>query len=244
MIRSLPRDFVAVLRDGFRIWWLAPVVPLLVVIPEAIQHVAEIRIGMFADIDTARAVSADPRRMVWGYLKIAGLVLAILGAVRFWGARQRAEKWWNLRGIAWGPLALGLLCWAIAAVPNLVLHPLIGEQRAGWLDMALTLATLPSFALIAAGLAGDRSLTLRRAFTWGWLPALRILLFIAATWAPLAWLHAMNHRWAMGAAEPLVWLLMVFDSLVVGLLAVMAGTAIHHGYASPSQSTAGAPVPE
>jgi len=86
--------------------------------------------------------------------------------------------------------------------------------------------------LIAAGLAGDGALTLGVAFTRGWLPALRIVLFIALTWAPLAWLHWMNHRWAMGAADPLVWLLMAFDSLVVGLLATMAGTAIHHGYAS------------
>lgn len=89
------------------------------------------------------------------------------------------------------------------------------------------------FALLAAGLSGDRALTLKRAFTQGWLPALRILLFIAATWAPLAWLHAMNHRWAMGAPDPQLWSLMAFDSVVVGLMAVLAGTAIHHGYAPP-----------
>lgn len=232
MIRTLWRDFLAVLRDGFRIWWLAPLIPLLVVIPEAIQHVAEIRIGMFESRDMARAVADDPRRMVWGYLKIAGLVLAILAAARFWGAAARGERWWDLRGLAWRPLALGLAGWGLAALPSLLLQRWIGEERSGWLDMLLTLATLPIFTLIAAGLAGDRRLTLTRAFTQGWLPALRIVLFIAATWAPLALLHAYNHRWAMGAGEPLVWLLMAVDSLVVGLLATMAGTAIHHGYAS------------
>lgn len=242
MIRALWRDFLAVLRDGFRIWVLAPLVPLLVVIPEAIQHVAEIRIGMFENIEQARAVADDQRRMVWGYLKIAGLVLAILAAARFWGAAARGQRWWDLRGLAWRPLALGLAGWALAALPSLLLQRWIGEEGSGWLDMLLTLATLPIFTLIAAGLAGDRTLTLTRAFTRGWLAALRILLFLVLTWGPFALLHAYNHRWAMGAADPLVWLLMSFDALVVGLLATMAGTAIHHGYASPNGDQ-GAPSP-
>lgn len=233
MIRTLWRDFVAVLRDGFRIWWLVPLIPLLVVIPEAIQHVAEIRIGMFDSIEQARAVADDPRRMNWGYLKIAGLVLAILATVRFWGAAARGERWWDLRGLAWRPLALGLAGFAIATLPGLLLEPMIGAERAGWLDILLALVTLPVFALIAAGLAGDRTLTARLAFTRGWLLALRILLFLVLTWAPLAWLHGMNHSWAMGAPAPAVWALMAFDSLVVGLLAMAAGTAIHHGLAPP-----------
>lgn len=238
---NLWRDFLAVLRDGFRIWWLAPMIPLLVVIPEAIQHVAEIRIGMFDSIEEAREVAEDPRRMVWGYLKIAGLVMAILAAARFWGAATRGERWWDLRRLAWRPLALGLAGWALAALPSLLLQSLIGEERSGWLDMLLTLATLPIFTLIAAGLAGDGTLTLKRAFTRGWLPALRMLLFLVLTWGPLALLHAYNHRWAMGAGEPLVWLLMAVDSLVVGLLATMAGTAIYHGYASLARDHGASP---
>lgn len=234
MIRSIPGDFLAVLRDGVRIWWLAPLIPLLVVVPEAIQHVAEIRIGMFDNIEIARTVADDPRRMVWGYLKIAGLVLAILAGARFWSARVEGRRWWDVRGLAWRPLALGVAGFAIAAMPGLLLQPLIGEYRAFWIDTILTLATLPTFVLIAAGLAGDDTLTLRRAFTWGWFAALRILLFIAVTWAPIAWLHALNHRWAMGSDPMLVWSLMAFDSLVVGLLATMAGTAIHHGFAPPT----------
>lgn len=132
MIRSIPADFLAILRDGFRIWWLAPLIPMLVVLPEAIQHVAEIRIGMFDDIATARAVSEDPRRMVWGYLKIAGLVLAILAAIRFWGARDEGRRWHDPRGIAWRPLGLGLVGMVLAALPGLALEPLIGQRgRAG-----------------------------------------------------------------------------------------------------------------
>ena len=241
-LRALARDFLALLRDGFRIWWLAPLVPLLVVVPEAIQHAAEIRIGMFTDAGTARTVADDPRRMVWGYLKIAGLVAAILAAARFWGAHARGERWWDLRRLGWGQFALGLIGVAVAVLPGWLLQPVIRERSAGWLDTILSLATLPAFTLLAAGLAGDRRLTPRRALTWGWLVALRMILFIVATWAPIAWLHGMNHRWAMGEAEPVVWSLMVFDSLVVGLLATMAGTAIHHGFAPPRRPIEEAPA--
>lgn len=242
MIRSIPADFLAVVRDGFRIWWLAPLVPLLVVLPEAIQHVAEIRLGMFESRAQAIAVSGDPRRMVWGYLKIAGLVLAILAAVRFWAARRSGGTWWNLRGLAWRQLGIAIALIGLTAVPGLLLEPRIGEQATGWIDTGLMIATLPLFALLVAGLAGDRTATLAGVFRTGWLAALRIALFAAAVWLPLAWLHGMNHRWAMGAAEPLLWLLMSFDALVVGLLATMAGTAIHHGYASPTRPDC-APVP-
>ena len=232
MIRSILQDFLAVLRGGFRIWRLALLIPLLVAIPEAIQHVAEIRIGMFESRDMARAVADDPRRMVWGYLKVAGLVVAILAAARFWGTQPGPQRWWDLRSVAWRSviLALGLLL--LISLPGLVYTPILGATVAGYLDIALMLVTLPLLVLLIAGLIGDRALTLAGVFRAGWLAALRMLLFLVATWAPLAWLHGMNHRWAMGAAEPVVWLLMAFDSLVVVLLATMAGTAIHHGYAS------------
>ena len=39
------------------------------------QHVAEIRLGMFDGRAQFAAFADDPRRMIWGYLKIAGLVL-------------------------------------------------------------------------------------------------------------------------------------------------------------------------
>lgn len=235
---SAPRDFLWVVRDGLRIWRLAPLIPLLVVVPEAAQHVAEIKLGMFEGIERARAVADSPARWLWGYLKIAGLVLAVLATVRFWGAQRQGQRWWDPRGIAWRQVGLGVLLFAISSLPGLLLEPAIGTERAGWVDIVLSIATLPLFALLAAGLSGDRGLTLRGAFTRGWLSALRIVVFVVLAFAPLAWLHMRNHRWAMGAPDWQVWALMGFDSLVVGLMATMVGTAIHHGHASPSRPAA------
>lgn len=126
MIRSIPTDFLAVLRDGFRIWWLAPLIPLLVVVPEALQHVAEIRIGMFESRADFAALANDPRRMTWGIVKVIGLLIAILATVRFWGMRENAQRWWDVRGIAWKNLLLGIALIALGAVPGLLLEYALG----------------------------------------------------------------------------------------------------------------------
>lgn len=234
MIRSLAADFLAVLRDGIRIWWLAPLIPLLMVVPEAIQHIAEIRIGMFDSIEAARALADDPRRMVWGYVKVAGLMLAILAAIRFWNARARGKQWWDLRDIAWRAVGVSVLAIIVTSVPEWLLEGQVAPAVSNAVTLVITLATLPVLVLLVAGLAGDRTATLAGLFCSGWLAAARIALFFVLCWLPLSYLHTANHRWAMGAAQPLVWALMAVDFLVVGLMAVMAGTAIHHGYSSPT----------
>lgn len=217
------------LRDGFRIWWLAPLIPLLVVIPEAIQHVAEISIGMFDSREAARALGDDPRRMIWGYLKLAGLVLAVLATIRFWGTRESGARWWDLSAIAWRNLSIALGLLILSALPGLLVQPYVGEAIAGGIDIALLVATLPLLVLLASGLGGDRTDSLGRVYRRGWLSALAIVVLVAIFWIPLQYLHGMNHQWAMGAPALAQWTLMAFDSLVVGLLATLAGAAIHHG---------------
>lgn len=242
-LRTLPRDFLTVLRDSVHIWWLAPLVPLLVVVPEAIQHIAEIRIGMFESRDMARAVSDDPRRMVWGYLKIAGLVLATLAAIRFWGAQRSSQRWWDLRGLAWRELLLSFGLLVLLMIPGLLLQSWFNaEQTAKWVDGATQIAGLPLFVMLVAAIGGDRSTGLRQVYRHGWLPAFRAAIFVVAVWLPLIWLHKMNHRWAMGSADVQVWALMAFDSIVVGFMAVIAGTAIHHGCFPPPRGEQRAPA--
>lgn len=229
MIRETFALFGQTLRDGLRIWWLAPLIPALVVAPEFIQHIAEIRIGMFESKEAFRLLADDPRRMVWGFLKIAGLLLAILAAVRFWGAAEQGQKWWNLRGIHWKALGIAAVLMALTSVPEWLLTGRVSEQAALAVTAVITLATLPLIVYLVRALAGGEPLPLKTAFTRGWWPSLRILLFAAATWMPLQWLHGQTHVWAMGQPDALVWALMAFDALLVGLLATMAGTAFHHG---------------
>lgn len=239
MIRVLMKRFIEALWDGFRIWWLAPLVPLLAVLPEFAQHVVEIQIGMFESRTAAVALAGDSTRMAFGAAKVAGLLLAIAAAVRFWATRGTGTPWYSLRGIRWGWLALAVALMIATSLPEWLLMGRVSPNVELAITLAITLITLPLITLFAGALIGDPALNLRRAFTHGWWPALRMVLFAAVTWIPLFVLHGLNHDWAFGAPDAVVWALMVFDSLVVGLLAVMAGTAFHHGYALPTQRGTG-----
>jgi hypothetical protein len=217
---------------GFRLFWLAPAVLALVVVPEAVQHVVEIRLGMFESKEAFRALQFDPTRMAVGYVKSAGVFLTILAAARFWWTRSAGGAWYDPRGIAWGRLLVGFLLFGLVPLLPELAAGQIGKQAAFWIGIGLSLVLLPMLFLMIAGLFGDRdtpvSAMWRRA--WPWLiltAALAILAFV-----PAGWLHRMNHEWALGAPLVLVWALMIFDSLLVGLLAGLTGTAFYLGYAA------------
>lgn len=242
-MRQLLDRFGTVLRDGFRIWWLAPLVPALVAAPEAIQHVVEIRIGMFESREAFTLLADDARRMAWGYPKVAGLLLAILAAIRVLGTQDGESAWWDLRNVAWKGLLIAMSLIGLTIVPGLLLEPRIGAEAAEWVDVALSIAILPLLYLLVMSLAGKRDLTLRRAYRLpGWLAALRLLAFMAIVWVPLQYWHELNHTWALGAPDALVWALMTLDVIVVGLLATLAGSAMWNAV-RPANSDAGPAIP-
>ncbi len=212
--------------------WLAPAVLALVVIPEFAQHVAEIRLGMFESVEQARSLQNDPTRWAFGYVKIAGVVLTFLATARFWWTREHGGKWWDVRDLAWSRLALGtLIVFGVGSLPELFKGTL-DEQTVTILGIVMMLLTLPGLFILLAGLFGDRATPLaamwRRGSPWLLLTAgLLVLAFL-----PASWLHSMNHRWGMGAGPAKLWGLMIWDSLLVGLLAGLVGTALHLGYAA------------
>ncbi len=217
---------------GISLLWKAPLVLALVVIPEFVQHVVEIQLGMFGDKAQRIAAGASPTRMVFGYIKVAGLVLAILAAARFWSARERRASWFRLSDVAWGRFAAGFLLFGLVpAVPALFVAQ-IGKSNADVAGIVVTILLLPAMFLMLAGLFSDRTTTLRAMVrsSWPWAVLTAVLLVLA--FMPAQWLHGMNHQWAFGAHPVLVWTLMVFDSLLVGLLAGLTGTALYLGYAA------------
>lgn len=228
--------FAATLRGGFSIWWLAPAIPLIVVLPEFVQHIVEIELGMFADKETFSDLALEPQRLILGFVKVAGLLLSILAAARFWANYSTEKRWWNLKGILWGRLALSFALAMLVGVPGLVLAESISVTARQIIDGLLTLATLPLIAWLVSALLGDRDMGWKRVWRAGWLPALRIGVFIAVTWVPLQWLHGKTHEWALGAPQAQVWALMGFDALVVGMLAMFAGSALYHGYGAETLS--------
>ena len=217
---------------GLKLFWLAPAVVALAVLPEFAQHVAEIRLGMFDSREAFRQLSADPTRMAFGYVKVAGLLLAMFAAARFWWAHEHGERWYDLRRIAWARLGIGfVLFMLVPALPGLF-EARIGQPAAQGIGIALSLMLLPALYLMLAGLFGDRETPARAMWRRSWPWALLTALLAVAGFMPAQWLHQLNHTWALGAAPALVWALMIFDSLLVGLLAGLTGTAFYLGYAA------------
>jgi hypothetical protein len=217
------------LRDGVRLWWLAPLIPLIAVVPEFIQHVAEIRLGMFASKGAFASLAMDPTRWAFGYAKIAGLFLAIFAAARFWAVGSR---WWDLRTIAWRPFLIGLALNAVVSGLLLAFAAKLGETAGQVVNAVVSLATLPLLVLMIGGLLGDAEATVPRVYRSGWLQAVLIGVLFFGVMLGLQPLHRLDHTLAMGAQPALVWVLMAWDSVVVGTMAALAGTAFHHGYRS------------
>lgn len=189
---------IAVICDGFRLWWLAPLIPLVAVLPEFAQHVAENQLGMFDSREAAQAIGSSDMRWTFGYVKLAGYLVAILLAIRFWAARGDATPWWSPKGVAWRVFGFALLLniatsFAGAGVDLIIAgkDPMIGEAA----GIVFSILKLPVVVLLVAGLVGDKNATVARVYRDGWMAALRIVLFSAVVLTPLMWLHGQNHVW-------------------------------------------------
>jgi CDP-diglyceride synthetase len=226
----LLRALGEVYRKGGALPFAAPAIFALAVAPEAVQHAAEIELGMFASREAFIAKSNDPARMIFGGIKVAGLVVCILLTARFWhcGTLGRALRM-PARDLGRTLLAIVLSLaaslpaeWAAqSGQPPQIYWPMVA---ASWLLSFLTLAYL------LGALLGDRQMTLRTSFTSSWklLPTLA-LLTVAAFW-PASTLHSYAHKLALGLDPVLVWTIMAADSLLVGLLAALLGSALAVSY--------------
>ena len=221
------------------LFWKAPWIPALVVLPELVQHVAEIRLGMYESREAFIRLQMDPTRMAFGYAKVVGLFLSILAAARYWGAEAAGGRWWDLRGAAWPRLLAGaIIFFGVGSVPEL-LKGQVPDAAHQVLGIAWTILLLPALFMFLAGLTGDRSTPVRAMWLKAWPWLLVTALLVVLGFAPSAWLHGLNHEWAFGAPSALVWAIMLFDSVLVGLLAVLTGTALALGYRSFAQGHRG-----
>lgn len=232
MLRLIWRSLIEQYRKGFALFIVAPMVLALIVIPEFAQHIVEIQLGMFDSREAGKALSNDPTRLAFGYVKLAGLVLTFFAAARFWWTREHGGNWWSLRQMHWPNFLTGAALFVgigIIAEPFKAYLPATPFMI---LQIFFSLLSLPMLFYALSGLFGDGAVTIKQVMTksWPYLPLL--LLLLAAGFAPAQYLHGMNHAWAFGQHSVLVWALMIFDSLMVGLLAGLVGTGIYVAYAA------------
>lgn len=210
---------------GVSLFWIGPAVVALVVIPEFAQHVAEIHIGMFESRDIARTLGNDPLRWAFGYAKLTGLALTFFASARFWWCRAHGRRWYDIRKIGWGRLLLGFVLFMAVGSAGELVKLITGAPAPLALGIIASLLSLPFVFVMLAGLFGDRATPLKALILRSWPWVLLLALLLPLGFAPLMWLHNHNHLWAFGAPDIAVWALMIFDALVVGLMASLVGAA-------------------
>ncbi|SEN39734.1 hypothetical protein SAMN05192583_2726 [Sphingomonas gellani] len=229
MASGLWQAIATTYRLGGRTPIVAPALLALVVLPEWVQHVAEIRLGMFTDLAGFRAHAADPVRMAFGVAKIAGMLVAMLAVARYWalGSVRRA--------LMIRPATLLHLIVA-TAIGFALAWPFAWAGRQGLpiaVNAPLQIVSFVLQMIVMLYLAGvaleDRSLTLRRLVT-DLLPAAMVLtVLLALAFGPAQLLHMATHKLALGQPAAVVWALMTLDALLVGVMAALTGAALFVG---------------
>lgn len=213
-------------------WTFALACPLLFLVPvlfEFAQHVVEVQTGLYVSVDGARAAESHPARMAFGFWKTVALSLPTYWFYRYLVGGRDAAYARRLEPQA-------LLLWVIIFIPLVVgmswlslfgppLGSVVGlEGQAvtavrvvlGIAQMVIGVYLTAWFVAWSQGNAaiGPRvSFRIMNGFFWR-----SFALFLAGT-LPLMALHYAGLV-AIGRPEWMVWAIMVFDSVVVGFLAL------------------------
>jgi hypothetical protein len=193
--------------------------PLLALVPmafEMLQHIAEVRIGMYDSLAAAQAADSDPVRMWIGFLKAVMIVAPGYWIVRFlW---RRDPDWArSMQSDAVRPFSAYLLFQAaflaieVFAVP----HTLPGEFLTAALAMLVSALT-PAWGAAAAlgnpgiGLARSARLMAPR-LPWTLALGLAVVL-------PLMIPHYMFAAFAIMAPKTTLWPLLAVDAALVSYM--------------------------
>lgn len=218
-----------VYRKGFTLIVAAPVVAAIAVVPEFVQHIAEIALGMFESRDAFVALAHDPTRMAFGAVKVAGLILCMLAATRYWACEGSLKRTFVMPLRDVGRTLFAITLNVLVSLP---------ASYSGALPAALHYAVVATswilslllLAYAVGAVIGDREMNIGRSLRRGWRFVPWIALLGAAAYLPASALHIGAHWLAIGSPAALVWAVMALDALVVGLLATLVGSALYVAY--------------
>ena len=222
-VMGIARAVLATYRTAGRMFWVAPAIVAVAVLPELLQHAAEMKIGMFTSREAFRALADDPTRWFFAYGKIAGLWLGILLTVRF----LAIGGWKGMFRIPFGNVVRILLAAGATVLVDEALKR-AGEVAGAAIAFGVVSAFLQAglTLYVVALVAREDTIDLRGAF-WRFLPtSFLLVLLMAVAFVPAQALHMGNHLVAMGQPMPVVAAIMLFDSLLVGLMATLIGSAM------------------
>jgi hypothetical protein len=212
-------------------WRYALACPLLFAVPvvvEFIQHVIEMRIGMYDSIAAAQAVEADGARLGWGVVKTLSLGLAGYWVARFLLLRGAADA----RRL--DPVALRLFAWVLLfglaltvltlwggdamRLAGLGAHTMPAGVAVGLFGFILSILVAPW--KVGAALGNAEMGFVRAIGLVGWGIWWGIIFTLLAVLPPMI-LHYVFAFLAIGAAPGAAWAILAVDALLVGYLAAI-----------------------
>lgn len=206
--------------------------PILFLIPvglEMIQHAIEIRGGMYVDADGMRAAGNDPLRLAMGHLKVIALFLVGYWAARFlvFGDDRLAAKRIDPRAVR---LFLPVMVWGLFWLLAIQDGPLI----AGAFGISPATSSIVLLSVMVASLFFEPLLSAWKTSAAAANPAIgfvgsirrtrpvyfRALALSLIAMLPLMVAHYALSYFAVGQSSGLVWTLMTIDSLLVSYMGV------------------------
>lgn len=228
-MKSLWRDVREIYGSAWAFALACPILFLIPVVFEFAQHVVEVQSGLYLSIEGAKAAEYDPLRMAFGFWKTLAISLPTYWLYRFVVSGRNADYARTLEPRA-------VLLWLAIFLPVVVLMQWLGQfgpsltamlglegQSATVVRVGMGLTqTAIGIYLVAwfvawsqgnAAIGPVKSFAIMRGFFW------RTFGLLLAGTIPLMIVHY-GSLLAIGQPAGLVWLIMVLDSLVVGMLAL------------------------
>lgn len=221
----------------------APIIFLLPVFAELVQHLAEFNLGMFTARDGIEAGFETTVRLAFGAVKVMTIFIVILLAPRLWFydfdlRRTLRPNWRNIRFftiVVFANIFLSLFTEGLRNTINLFINtasmPAALELAVKLSpDFFVTIASLFILLWFVAGLIGDFEMTIGRSIR---LMSSRILwaiyIFVLSI-GPLYALHYALNFGAKGKSISAVAGMLAVDSIVVGVLGAALGAYLYVVY--------------
>ena len=191
----------------------------LTLVPAAfdlLQHVVEVRIGMYDSLAAAQALADSPMRTAFGLLKVASLTLPAYWVMRFL-PRRDARFAVRVESPAWQLFLLFLIVQIVLEAIDLYLLP-----RHGWWAPVVFLVAMVEGALFAAWAVGaswgNERMSVQASIRLMAPRLIWTLAFQVVVTLPFLVPHYALCVFAMMGAKSILWPALVVDSLLVGVM--------------------------
>jgi hypothetical protein len=215
----------------------APLIFLIPVLTELMQHAAEYSFGMFSADYTLQPGVAQSTRTAFGLIKVLSIFFMIWFTVRWSfldGDTRQALKITksNLKLIAIVILAnIGISVFTEGFRALISFIPIDGLGSLGKVFLLLPdiLSLIPSMLLLLwciAAIAGDQDMTARKSIKLVRGRIIWVVWMFIISYGPLFAAHYAINTLIVGLPEPVIIVSLILDSILVGALATVMGNCL------------------